>query len=82
MGRGNPLFTRKEGFPFPHPTPSEKSGVFFAPVGRKKLIKLSPLNGNIAKNKNISATGGFAGRGPAAEPLACSAIALGDGESP
>ena len=25
-----------------------KRGVFFAPVGRKKLIKLSPLNGNIA----------------------------------
>ncbi len=28
-----------------------KSGVFFAPVGRKKLIKSSPLNGNIAFNK-------------------------------
>ena len=34
------------------PTPSAKSGVFFAPVGRKKLIKLSPPNGNIAKRKN------------------------------
>ena len=30
-----------------------KSGVFFAPVGRKKLIKSSPHNGNIAFMKNI-----------------------------
>ena len=29
-----------------------KRGVFFAPVGRKKLINLSPPNGNIALNKN------------------------------
>ena len=28
-----------------------KSEVFFAPVGRKKLIKLSPFNGNIAFQK-------------------------------
>ena len=45
MGSGNPLFTGKDVFPSPHPTPSAKSGVFFAPVGRKKLSKLSPLNG-------------------------------------
>ena len=31
MGRGNPLFTGKDVFPSPHPTPSAKSGVFFAP---------------------------------------------------
>ncbi len=55
MGRGNPLFTGKDVSPSPHPTPSAKSGVFFAPVGRKKLIKLSPLNGNITfKNPNRS----------------------------
>ena len=30
-----------------------KRGVFFAPVGRKKLINSSPLNGNIAFMKNM-----------------------------
>ena len=30
-----------------------KMGVFFAPVGRKKLIKSSPLNGNIKFMKNM-----------------------------
>ena len=37
--------------------PSEKSEVFFAPVGRKKLIKLSPLNGNIAFVKDAGIPG-------------------------
>ena len=54
----------KDGFPAPHPTPSAKSGVFFAPgLSRhssqsdggwsQEAYQIISPNGNIAYEKNI-----------------------------